>query len=41
MKVKFNLDDDLRLNKTLQIYNMVLVVLFIFMKATNITRKFF
>ena len=40
MKIKFNSDDDLLLNKTLKLYNMVIVVRSVSMKATNITHKF-
>ena len=39
MKFKFNLDDDLALNKTLERRNMIKVELF-FMKIANTTFKF-
>ena len=32
MKIKFNLDDDLPLRKTLELYNMVIVVRSVFQK---------
>ena len=40
IKIKFNSDSDLPLNKTLKLYNMVIVVRSVFMKATDVTRKF-
>ena len=40
MKIKFDLDDDLPLNKTIEIHNVTTVVRAIFMKITNIICKF-
>ena len=40
IKIKFNSDRDLPLNKTLKLYNRVIVVRSVFMKATDVTRKF-
>ena len=40
MKIKFNSDDELPLNKTIKISTMTIVELF-FLKITNITHKFF
>ena len=40
IKIKFNSDSDLPLNKTLKLYNRVIVVRSVFMKATDVTRKF-
>ena len=39
MKIKFNLDNDLPLNKTLELRNMTIIVraVFFFMKTTHIT----
>ena len=39
MKIKFNSDAVLPLNKTLEIRNMVIVVRFVFLEATYITHK--
>ena len=39
MKIKFNSDAVLPLNKTLEIHNMVIVVTFAFLEATNIIHK--
>ena len=41
MKIKFNSDDELPLNKTRDIPNMTIVVTAIFMKIINIIHKFF
>ena len=42
MKIKYNLDDELPLNKTIEIPTMTIVVRAIFfMKIANITHKFF
>ena len=41
MKIKFNSDDDLPLKKTLELYNLEIVVRSVFHKETNITNKFF
>ena len=38
MKIKFNLDDDLLLNKTMEIHNVTRVVRAIFMKITSFLR---
>ena len=40
IKIKFNSDDDLPLNKTLKDGNIVVVVRLFFMKATNFTYQF-
>ena len=42
MKIKFNLDDKLRLNKTIEISGMIIALRAIFLekKKTNITHKF-
>ena len=40
MKIKFNSDDELPLNKTIEIPTMTIVILF-FIKITNIVHKFF
>ena len=40
MKIKFDSDDDLPLNKTIEIHNMSKVVRAISMKITNIVHKF-
>ena len=40
MKIKFNSDDELPLNKTIKIYNVTIVVRAIFMKIANIIHKF-
>ena len=39
LKTKFNLNDDLSLNKTLKTYNIVYLLDLFFMKARNITGK--
>ena len=36
MKIKFNLDDELPLNKTIESHSMIVVVRAVFMKITNI-----
>ena len=41
IKIKFDLDDDLPLNKTIEIHNVLIAVRDIFMKITNIIHKFF
>ena len=41
MKIKFNLDDDLPLNKFIKIHNVAIVVGAVFMKITNVIPKFF
>ena len=40
MKIKFDSDDELPLNKTIEIPVMVIVVRAIFMKITSIIHKF-
>ena len=40
IKIKFNLDDELPLNKTIEIPSMAIVVRAAFMKITNIIHKF-
>ena len=40
MKIKFNTDDDLPLNKTIEIPSIINVVRAVFMKITHIIRKF-
>ena len=40
MKIKFDSDDELPLNKTIEIPVMVIVVRVIFMKITSIIHKF-
>ena len=40
MKIKFNSADNLLQKKPIDLYNMVIVVRSIFMKTTNIIRKF-
>ena len=40
MKIKFDSNDDLPLNKTIEIYYVKIVVRAIFMKITNIIHKF-
>ena len=40
MKIKFNSDDDLSLNKTLEIRRMIKLSGLFFMKITNIIHKF-
>ena len=39
MKIKFKLDDELPLNKTIEIHSII-IGLFFFMKITNIIDKF-
>ena len=41
IKIKFNLDDELRLNKMIDIVTITIVVRAIFLKITNIIHKFF
>ena len=41
MKIKLNMDDELPLNKMIEIPNMIIVVRAIFMKITNIIDKLF
>ena len=41
MKIRFNLDDDLPLNKMLEICNMIIVVRAVTRKITNIIQKVF
>ena len=41
IKIKFDLDDDLPLNKTIEIHNVLIAVRDIFMKIANIIHKFF
>ena len=40
MNIKFNSDDELPLNKVIEILNITIVVRAIFMKITNIIHKF-
>ena len=40
MKIKFRSDDDLPLNKMLELPNIVILLDLLLMKATNITLKF-
>ena len=40
MKIKFNSDEELLLNKTIEISTMTIVVRAIFMEITNIIPKF-
>ena len=40
VKIKFDLDNDLTLNKTIQIHSITIVVRAIFMKIKNIIHKF-
>ena len=40
MKIKFNSDDELPLNKTIEIPGMTIVVRAFFMKITNIIHRF-
>ena len=40
MKIKFNSDDKLPLNKTTKFRSMIIVVSAVFMKITNIIHKF-
>ena len=41
MKIKFDLDDNLTLNKMIEISIVTIVVRAVFMKTTNIIPKFF
>ena len=41
MKIKFDSDDDLPLNKAKEIHNVTIVVRAFFMEITNIIHKFF
>ena len=41
MKIKFNLDDNLLLNKTLKLHNLTVVVRSVFEENVNIIHKFF
>ena len=41
MKIKFNSDDNLPLNKTLKIYHMTIVIRFIFEEDGKYNPKFF
>ena len=41
MKIKFNSDDDLPLNKPLKFHNMTITIRSVFEKMVNIIRKFF
>ena len=41
MKIKFNSDDELLLNKTIEIHSMTIVIRAIFLNITNIIHKFF
>ena len=40
MKIKFDSDDELPVNKTIEIHNVAIVVRALFMKITNIIHKF-
>ena len=40
MKTKFDSDDNLPLNKTIENYNLTIAVRAFFMKITNVTHKF-
>ena len=40
MKIKFNTDDDLPLNKTIEIPSIIILVRAVFMNITHIIRKF-
>ena len=40
MKTRFNLEDELPLNKMIEIPSVAIVVIFAFMKITNIIHKF-
>ena len=40
MKIKFNSDDELHLNKTIEILSMIIVVRAVFYEKTNIIHKF-
>ena len=41
MKIKFNLDDDLSLKKTLKFYNMVVIVRSVFHEGNKYYRQVF
>ena len=41
MKIKFNSDDNLALNKTLKIHNKTIVIRFVLKKMVNIIHSFF
>ena len=41
MKIKFNSDDELPLNKMIEIPSMLIAARPVFMKITNIIQKFF
>ena len=41
MKIQFSLDEDLLLKKTLRLYNMLVIVRTVFLKAKNTIQKFF
>ena len=41
MKIKFNSDDELPLNKMIEISTMKIVVRVIFMKVKNVIHRFF
>ena len=40
IKIKFNSDDELHLNKTIEILSMIVVVRAVFYEKTNIIHKF-
>ena len=40
MKIKFNSDDELRLNKTIEIPDIIIVGSYFFLKIINIIHKF-
>ena len=40
MKIKFNLHDELPLNKTIEIPSIIIVIIAIFLKITNVIHKF-
>ena len=41
MKIKFNSDDNLLLNKPLKFHNMIITIRSVFEKMVNFIRKFF
>ena len=41
MRIKFNLDDNLLLSKTLKLHNLAVVVRSVFEENVNIIHKFF
>ena len=41
MKIKFNSNDDLPLNKPLQFHNMTIIIRSVFDVIVNVIRKFF